>query len=330
MNRIIYYLCLIFLVVSPLPGGRPHASAQGVKPTSGNFAKLVAENATVEKVAGGFKFTEGPVFSRLGYLLFSDIPNSTILKYIPLDTTDLFEGGARTSRSGVIVFRNQSHGANGLTFDRQGRLLACESETRRVTRTEKDGTITVLADRFKGKRLNRPNDLVHAIDGSTYFTDPVPRNLPENERLEQPYSGVYQIMRNGQLRVVATDFEFPNGVAVSPNQRVLYVNDSAKNHIRAFEISGDGELINGKVFATMKSAAEGAADGMKTDVDGNVYSTGPGGIWVFDESGQHLGTITLPEVPANIAWGDDYKTLYATARSSLYRIRLKAAGTRTF
>ena len=163
----------------------------------------------------------------------------------------------------------------------------------------------------------------------TLLTQPH-RKLPEGERPEQPYSGVYQIMRSGELRVVATDFEFPNGVALSPNQKLLYVNDSAKSHIRVFELSGDGVLTNGKEFATMKSAAEGAADGMKTDVDGNVYSTGPGGIWVFDESGQHLGTITLPQVSANIAWGDDYKTLYATARTSLYRIRLKLAGARTF
>ena len=329
MKKIIHWF-LILIVVNPLPGGNPHTAAQAVEPASGNFAKLVGEGAVVEKVADGFKFTEGPVFSRLGYLLFSDIPNSTILKYIPKDTTDVFEGGVRASRSGIVGFREQSHGANGLTFDRQGRLLVCESETRRVTRTEKDGTITVLVDRFNGKRLNRPNDLVHAIDGSTYFTDPAPRKLPEGERLEQPYSGVYQIMRSGELRVVATDFEFPNGVALSPNQKLLYVNDSAKSHIRVFELRGDGVLTNGKEFATMKSAAEGAADGMKTDVEGNVYSTGPGGIWVFDESGQHLGTIALPQVPANIAWGDDYKTLYATARTSLYRIRLKVPGARTF
>jgi sugar lactone lactonase YvrE len=296
---------------------------------STDLARIVAEDAPVEKLADGFKFTDGPVFSRLGYLLFSDIPNNVIFRYTPKPAREVVEGGTM-AKPGVSVFRKPSQGANGLTFDRQGRLLACESETRRVTRTEKNGAITVLADRYNGKRLNCPNDLVHAIDGSTYFTDPASRGPSEKRQMEQPYSGVYQIRRTGEVRVVATDFEYPNGIALSPDHRVLYVNDSTRNHIRVFQITGDGKLNDGRVFASMASQAEGAADGMKTDVEANVYSTGPGGIWVFEESGRHLGTITVPEVPANCAWGDDYQSLYITARTSLYRIHLKIAGTRTF
>ena len=254
--------------------------------------KLVDPKAKVEKVAGGFAFTEGPVFSRIGYLLFSDIPPKRIMKW---------QAGA------VTIFRENSNGANGLTFDHQGRLLACESG--RVTRTEKDGAIAVLAE----KGLNAPNDLVYAIDGSIYFTD-----LRGGK--------VYQIARKGEIRTVAEDCERPNGVALAPNQQKLYVADSGRRNLRVYEIAGDGALRNGRLFAEVT----GVPDGLKTDEGGNVWVAVSGGIWVFDSQGKHLGTVAVPENPSNCCWGAGFRDLYITARTSVYRIATKVNGTRTY
>lgn len=294
------------------------------------LAGIIEENAPVERMIDGFTSVDGPASSRLGFLLITDAGNDKIWKYIPKGTNDVFEGGASASEPGIVLWRQPSNGAAGLTLDRQGRVLVCETAARRVTRTEKNGTITVLADRFEGKRLNRPDDLIHAIDGSTYFTDPAWGPLPAGERFELPHSMVFQVMRNGELHAVATDFERPAGLAFSPNQRILYVADAALNHIRAFDIRGDGALANGRIFATMPSKAGGVAGGLKTDAAGNVFCAGPGGIWIFDKVGVHLGTIAVPEAPTNIGWGDNFKSLYITAQTSLYRIRLKSVGTRTY
>ncbi|HWC00704.1 MAG TPA: SMP-30/gluconolactonase/LRE family protein [Bryobacteraceae bacterium] len=258
---------------------------------------MVDLNVKVEKVADGFAFTEGPVFSRIGYLLFSDIPAKRILKW---------------EKGSVSVFRENSNGANGLTLDHQGRLLACEAN--RVTRTEKDGSITVLAG---GGQIQHPNDLVYAIDGSVYFSD-------------LPAGVVYQVTRRGEIRAAARDFERPNGVALSPNQQQLYVADSAKRNVRVYDVSGDGALRNGKVFAELKSDAKGAPDGLKTDEAGNVWVAGPGGVWVFDKAGSHLGTIATPETPSNCNWGEGFHGLYVTAQKSVYKIPVKVSGTRTY
>ena len=262
--------------------------------------KLVAGDA--EKIAGGFALTGGPVFSRIGYLLFTDIPSDRIMKW---------------SRGTLTVFRENSNSANGLTFDHQGRLLACE--TGRVTRTEKDGKITSLA----GKGLHSPNDIVYSIDGSIYFSDLLPRGAGGKSLL-------YQITRRGDLRVASDECEGPNGVALSPNQQKLYVTDSRARNVRVFDIAGAGGLSNGRVFADLTSNLPGVPDGLKTDEAGNVWVAAAGGIWVFDPGGEHLGTVPVPEPPSNCCWGEGFRNLYITALSSIYKLQTKVNGTRTF
>jgi len=259
----------------------------------------------------GFQFTEGPLWHPDGYLLFSDIPANKIFKWTPNGT--------------VEIFREPSGNSNGLTFDRQGRLIACEHGNRRVSRTEKDGTVVTLADRYQGKRLNSPNDVVVKSDGSIYFTDPPYGVRPEDRELD--FQGVYRWAPDGTLTLLVDDFEKPNGLAFSPDEKTLYIADTDRRHVRAFDVQPDGTLAHSRILAELKSDAPGGPDGMKVDVEGNLYVTGPGGTWVFDPTGKHLGTIVTPEGPANCAWGDaDWKTLYITARTSIYRVRVKVAG----
>jgi len=277
------------------------------------FSQLFPPGAKVERIATGFRFAEGPVwFSEGRYLLFTDIPANTIYR-LAADHT-------------LSVFRHPSGHANGLTRDGAGRLLACEHSTRRLTRTEPDGTITVLATSFQGKKLNSPNDVVAKNDGSIYFTDP-PYGIQAHLQ-EQPLQGVYRLATDGTLSVAADDFERPNGLAFSPDQSKLYIDDSsARRHIRVFHVQDDGALTNGRLFHDMRVAQPGAPDGMKIDSEGNVFCTGAGGVWVFDPSGQHLGTIITPEKPSNCAWGnDDWRTLFITAQTSLYKVRVATAG----
>jgi gluconolactonase len=280
----------------------------------GKALEALVGGAEVEKLAGGFQFTEGPVWVPEGYLLFSDIPANRIYKWVP---------GAGAPR----VFREPSGHSNGLTLDREGRLLACEHD-RRVSRTEHDGTVVTLVDRYEGKRLNSPNDIVVKSDGAVYFTDP-PYGLPNQvEGKELDFNGVFRFDPEGILTLLDDTFERPNGLAFSPDESVLYVDDSHRGHIRAFDVREDGSLANGHVFAVLdRPGAEGVPDGMKVDVQGNVYCAGPGGVWVFDAAGKRLGTIEPPQVPANLAWGDDLKTLYMTARTGLYRVRTQSGGT---
>jgi len=264
-----------------------------------------------EKVSGGLTYTEGPVFSRIGYLLFSDVPANRIVKWQ--------DGKTET-------FRANSNGANGLTFDHQGRLLTCEQD--RVTRTEKDGHITVLADKFEGKPLRNPNDLVYSIDGSIYFSVIKPRNatLPP----DCAPVAVYQITRKGQLRVASSECTRPNGVALAPNQQKLFVADTEQKNVRVFDVSGDGALKNGRVFCDLKTDQPGGPDGLKTDESGGVWVAGPGGIWIFDSAGKHTETVQVPETPSNCTWGAGFRNLYVTARTSVYRIESKLNGTRTY
>ena len=283
---------------------------------SPGFLKLVPADAKMEKVATGLHFTEGPLWHKDGFLLFSDIPANAITKWEP-------DGK-------VSTYREVSGNSNGLTFDKEGRLIACEHGNRRVTREEKDGKVTVLASRYEGKRLNSPNDVVVKSDGSIYFTDP-PYGVEPGDR-ELDFQGVFRLSSDGKPALLVDDFSRPNGLAFSPDEKTLYIADSSdRMHVRAFDVRPDGTLANGRIFADMKAAEEGAPDGMKVDSDGNLWATGPGGVWVFDKSGSHLGTIKPPEVPANCAWGDeDGKTLYMTARTSIYRIRTGAQGIRAW
>jgi len=288
---------------------------------------LMAADAAVERIAGGLWFTEGPVWRR-DHLLFSDIPNKRIARW-----RRLAEGPELTTFATGM--------SNGLTLDRQGRVLAAEHDGRRVTRVAEDGTRTVLAERFQGKRLNSPNDIVVKSDGSIYFTDPpyaVQPSRPGTVRpegwwrqpivgKEQSAHGVYRLAPDGTLRMIVDDFALPNGLAFSPDESTLYVDDSAHKHIRAFDVKSDGTVAGGRVLLDMASDDPGVPDGLKVDVHGNVFCTGPGGVWVCRADGTFLGRIVFPELPANVAWGEDGSVLFATARTSVYRLRTKTRGT---
>jgi gluconolactonase len=271
--------------------------------------------------------TEGPLWHPGGYLTFVDLQGSRLLRW--------------DAAAGVQVIREQTGEGNGCTLDRQGRLIMCEGAHRRITRMEVDGTITTLADRWQGKRLNRPNDIVCRSDGSLFFTDPELR-VPPAER-EVGISGVYCITPQGELVLATGECEYPNGLAFSPDERMLYVAISrldercvaeAKNgevcrhrRIRAFDLDAQGRLSNNRIFIDMSSAEPGVPDGMKVTRDGHLFCTGSGGIWVIDPQGRRLGVIRVPEVPRNLAFGgSDARTLYITAGTSVYSLQTKVVG----
>jgi gluconolactonase len=290
---------------------------------------IVPNGTRIEKLADGFLFTEGPVWVPEGYLLFSDPNANTIYRWSDADGLSVFR--TKSGYTGTDIGEYKQPGSNGLAVDRDGRLTINEHGNRRVTRLEKNGTITVLADRIDGRRLNSPNDLVYASNGTLYFTDP-PFGLPrvfDDPRKETPFSGVYRLA-NGRLDAVATDLTGPNGIALSPDERFLYVGnwDDKKKVVMRYPIERDGRLGDGVVFCDLTAApGEDAIDGVKVDRAGNVYVSGPGGLWIFSAAGRHLGTIDAPEHAHNFAWGDaDGMTLYLTARSGLYRVRLAASG----
>jgi gluconolactonase len=287
---------------------------------------IVPPGAQAERLATGFGFTEGPVWHPDGYLLFSDPNNNNIHRYDPRD------GGLSIYRpnsgyTGIDIARYKQPGSNGLALDPQGRLTINEHGNRRVTRLEKNGALTVLADRYEGKRLNSPNDLVYRSDGTLFFTDP-PFGLPrmyDDPAKELPFSGVFRRSPAGELKLVSTDLKGPNGIALSPDETFLYVAnwDEQRKVVVRYDVNGDGTLSNGTVFADLTlERGDEALDGLKVDRDGNVFVSGPGGVWVFAPSGARLGLLKLPELPANLAWGDaDGRTLYLTAQAGLYRIR---------
>ena len=282
------------------------------------FTSVVGPSVEFEKLGTGFLFTEGPLWNAAGkYLLFSDMPGDRIRRW--------------SSDRGVVEFRTPSNKSNGLTWDREGRLLACEHATSRVTRTEPDGRITVLASHYEGKELNSPNDIVVNRDGAIYFTDPTYGRIefygvPRSPELD--FRGVYRLDPNtGALTLLADDFGQPNGLCFSRDEKQLFVNDTEHGHIRMFEVRPDGTLDGGRIWAETTGEGPGAPDGMKIDSGGNLYSCGPGGIHVFDASGRCLGVIKVPEGAANFTWGDaDYRSLFITASTSLYRIRVAVPG----
>jgi len=270
------------------------------------------ESTAPEEVASGFRFTEGPLWHPGGYLIFSDIPADTIYLLDP-DTRR------------ATPWRHPSGNSNGLAFDRQRRLVACEHGNRRVSRTEADGTITPLATHDGGRRLNSPNDVVVRSDGAIFFTDP-PYGCPPEEK-ELPYNGVYRIDPSGEVTLLLDDFDRPNGLAFSPDEQTLYIDDTIRRHIRAFDVAADGSLSNGRVFAEMASDMEGGPDGMKVDLEGNVYCTGPGALWVFRPNGDLVGQVIGPQRPANLAFGgEDRRTIYLTARTAVYALRARVPG----
>ena len=272
----------------------------------------ILETTQAERLATGFVFTEGPLWHPDGFYYFVDVRASMLYRITP-------------GRPHEVV-REKTGGGNGTTLDLQGRLILCEGDNRRVTRRAPDDRFEVLVDRFEGKRLNRPNDVVCRSDGSIYFTDPGLR-VPLAER-EVEHAGVYRIAPDGAVSLVA-DFEYPNGLAFSPDDRLLYVaNTRWAQYIHVLELDADGRMARRRIFADMSSdETDGVPDGMKVDVEGRVYCTGPGGTWVFAPDGTRLGVIRTPEVPANLAFGGpDLRTLFFTARTSVYTLRAKVPG----
>jgi gluconolactonase len=302
----------------------------GVEQKDARLAALLGDKPVLERLANGFQFTEGPVW--LGpeqALLFSDPNDNTIYRWSEDAGLSIFR--AKSGYAGLDIGQYHQPGSNGLALDPQGRLTIAEHGNRRITRLEKNGVVTVLADRFQGKRLNSPNDLVYKSDGSLYFTDP-PFGLPrvfDDSRKELRFSGVYR-WRDGRLDLLATDFTGPNGIAFSPDERYLYVTnwDEKKKVVMRYDVAAGGGLANGRMFFDMTGApGEEALDGVKVDSAGNLYVSGPAGVWIISADGGHLGTLKLPELAANLAWGDaDGKSLYLTARTGVYRLRTKVGG----
>jgi gluconolactonase len=321
------------------PGGaapvavEPHEVNVRVQRVDPAVDAIVPPNAKLYKVAEGFEFTEGPVWVRDGgYLLFSDPNHNTIYRYTETGELTVFRD--KSGYDAPDIGEYGQPGSNGLTLDPTGRLTINEHGRHRVTRLERDGTLTVLADRYQGKRLNSPNDLVYRSDGTLYFTDP-PFGLPkffDDPRKELPFSGVFR-WHAGKLTLLTQGLRGPNGIAFSPDEKFLYVSnwDPAAKTVTRFPVRADGSVGRGEIFIDLTAAIPGeeALDGMKIDVRGNLYLSAPGGVWIFDATGKHLGTITAPTPVHNFAWGGaDGRTLYLCARGNLYRIPLLVEGIR--
>jgi len=301
---------------------------------------ILPVDSRLERVADGFAFTEGPVWvdagnpslapdSDEGFLLFSD-PNNNVIYRCSIDG-EVQPYKTKSGYAGADIGEYSQPGSNGLTVDSEGRLTICQHGNRRVIRIEKNGLTTVLADRIESKRLNSPNDLVYRSDGALYFTDP-PFGLPKfhnDPRRETPFSGVYCV-KGGNVRLVSTDFEGPNGLAFSPDEKYLYVGNWDDKHkvLNRYPVLPDGSLGKGELFFDMTRApGEDAIDGLKVDQAGNLYVSGPGGLWIISPDGKHLGTLHGPQHPHNMAWGGaDHRTLYLAAQTSIYRIKLNIPG----
>jgi gluconolactonase len=284
---------------------------------------VIGEDVRVEQVATGFGFTEGPVWDKARkQLIWSDMKHDHMRCWSP--------------QRGVQTYRKPSNKANGSTYDAQGRLVSCEHGTSRVVREEQDGKLTVLASHWKFRELNSPNDIVIKSDGAIYFSDPTFGRIREDVGILRPltldFRGVYRVAPDGaDMKLLIDDFEQPNGLCFSLDEKRLFINDTPRKHIRVFDVQPDGAIANGHVFGETTGDAPGAPDGMKIDSKGHVYCTGPGGIHVFDHGGRCLGVILTPERPTNLAWGDDdLRTLYMTAQTSIYRARLKTPGRLTY
>lgn len=286
------------------------------------FRDVVGEDVYVEQLGTGFDFTEGPMWHHVEkHLIFSDMPGNIMRKWT-------LDGRFQT-------FRQPSNMANGNFYDREGRLVTCEHATSRVTRTELDGSITVLATHYDGKELNSPNDIIVKSDGSIFFTDPSfgrmeYYGIPRDPELD--FRGVYRLdPESGDLTLLASDFDQPNGLCFSADESQLFVNDTMKNHIRVFDMNADGSVSNSRVWAELTGDREGVADGMKIDSKGNLCTTGPGGIHYFAPDATSLGVIYVPEGVTNFTWGeDDLCSIFITAATSLYRVRVLVPGNTIF
>ena len=297
-----------WFVVEPQPGPRKFE----LKAESAQFWSLIPHDAKLETLANGLGFTEGPVWDPKGFLYVSDEELNKIFR--------IYSDGRKEE---VISLGDP----DGNTYDKEHRLIDCASYLRAIIRLDAAGKYEVIAQKFEGKKFNSPNDVVLGPDGALYFTDPT-LDLPKGEKQELPFQGVYRLDATGRVTLLTTDLSQPNGLAFSPDGRKLYVDDSEKRNIRVYDFRPDGTIADGHIFAEEPGRrGEGVPDGMKIDQSGNLYVTGPGGIWVWDADGRHLGTILLPEQPANLAWGDvDWSTLYITATTSVYHLKTSARG----
>ncbi len=323
----------------------PQEQPAKVERLSPEIDKLIPKDAKLETLATGYKWTEGPVWVEPGgYLLFAEIPSNRIMKLVPGQKPAEFMHPS--GYKGRTPFSGPEPGSNGMTLDKRGRLTVAGHAQRDVWRLESltsHTEMTILVDSYKGKRLNSPNDLVYRSDGSLYFTDPpygLPTQSDRDPQRQLEFNGVYRLPgaldiqpgsapANGKLELLVSDLTRPNGIAFSPDEQYLYVNNSEPKKIwMKYRVKPDGSVTDGKLFFDATSdKRKGSPDGMKIDMNGNVYSAGPGGIWIFSPEGKHLGTIELPDATGNLAWGDsDYKTLYITSSGNVYRIRTNATG----
>jgi gluconolactonase len=299
---------------------RFNATAQNKQPPrefelhadSPEFWNLIPKEAKLETVATGFGFTEGPVWDKDRFLYVSDEEINKIFRVYP------------DGRKEELISLGDPDGS---TYDRGLRLINCASVLRAIIRISPDGKYTVLADRYQGKKLNSPNDVVLGPDGATYFTDPT-LDIPQGEKQEISFQGVYRLDEKGNVTLLTKELSQPNGLAFSPDGKHFYVDDSEQRNIRVYDVRANGTVANGRIFAEEPGGkGDGVPDGMRVDRQGNIYVTGPKGIWVWDAQGHHLGTIVIPEQPANLTWGDgDYRTLYITATKSVYKLQTKARG----
>jgi len=299
------------LAASPSGEQKPKR-AFALEADSEQFGQLFDRDAKLLTVASGFGFTEGPVWDPAGFLYVSDEEANKIL---------------RVSMDGRKEELLSLGDPDGNTYDRQQRLIDCASVLRAIIRVDRQGQYDILADRFEGQRFNSPNDVVTGPDGALYFTDPT-LDLPEGQKQELSFEGVFRLDDSGKVTLLTRELSQPNGLGFSPDGKRFYVDDSQQRNIRVFDVTPEHTLLSGRIFGEEPGGkGDGVPDGMKLDQAGNLYVTGPQGIWVWDSAGHHLGTLVLPEQPANLAWGDaDYGTLYITATTSVYRLRTKVRG----
>jgi gluconolactonase len=318
VTRVSFFVCLAGILLAPTLSAQSAGAITRIDPA---LDALVDPNATVERLAGDLGFLEGPLWMQEGHLLFSDLLKNTVWKYVPGGKPEAFltkAGWDKDEPPKVTHF-----GPNAMVLDSQGRLILCQQGNRQVIRIEKDGSRTLIADRFEGKRLNGPNDIIRAKDGSIYFSDP-PYGLPRRSDAELPFCGVYRL-RDGKLDVMTKDLSVPNGLAFSPDERYLYVADGST--IKRFDVQKDGTIANPAVFFDLATVSRrGTPDGFRVDSLGNIFTSGPAGVYVVSPEGKHLGTINVPESPANCTFGGkDGRTLFITARSGLYSVQTKTS-----